>query len=590
MKTIFFKITLIIFLFSIHSSFAQTITKKRGKVTTYHPNGERQSSGKVKNYKKQGVWNYYDDQGRLQETTTYKNDVKQGLHIFFYSDDGEKAEEGNYLNGEKSGLWMEWYPGGKILSKVNYSGHGDEIVGLEQIWYENGKLKSQSNYENGKMVYDWQWYENGRPHEMKYYENGLPDGTWKTYLDSSMSDTFPTVIDNYSNGKKNGLHERYFNGKLMEQYYFKDDKLEGSYKFWDSKGKLTTSETYKNGVLDGECNYYGWYDTKTIQYVNGKKNGVEKELDGVGKLSSLSWYHIGILDSTKTFNANGKISTSRTYVYYPGFVHTEEFSFYKEWDENGNLLLSGKYHFEQKDNNWTTYYPSGKEKSVTPYVAGKIKGTYKKWYSNGKEMIEYECEGSSVTSQPKVWDEKGKLIPPLTKAWKEIVDSSLPGEIYYSPPSGNQKHSGKVPEEIKPVYNVGWGDPYPITTSEKPIVDSIYNPVFPRDTNIVFQYAQPMPEFPGGSDSLKLFLAKHVKFPQKEKEEGKSGTVFVGFVVEKDGSLTDIKVLKAVPPDCPDFSNEAIRVVSIMPKWKPGKMNGRTVRVQSQTAVRFIFQ
>src|SRR6187551_2675850 len=85
---------LIVFIFLILPLSAQ---KKRGKVTTEYSNGQKESSGKVKNYKKQGVWKYWTESGVLTKTITYKDDAKEGLYTEFYSD-GKKSVEGIYLH------------------------------------------------------------------------------------------------------------------------------------------------------------------------------------------------------------------------------------------------------------------------------------------------------------------------------------------------------------------------------------------------------------------------------------------------------------------------------------------------------------
>jgi len=96
-----------------------------------------------------------------------------------------------------------------------------------------------------------------------------------------------------------------------------------------------------------------------------------------------------------------------------------------------------------------------------------------------------------------------------------------------------------------------------------------------------------MSEFPGGQDSLNSYLRRNIKYPQVEKEEGKQGTVYISFVVRKDGSITDVKVMKEVP-GAPGFTKEATRVIKAMPTWKPGKMNGRAVNTQMTIPIRFV--
>lgn len=90
--------------------------------------------------------------------------------------------------------------------------------------------------------------------------------------------------------------------------------------------------------------------------------------------------------------------------------------------------------------------------------------------------------------------------------------------------------------------------------------------------------------FPGGEEALMDWLNKNLKYPSKCQEQGVQGQVVVGFVVEKDGRITDIKIVRS--PD-PDLSKEAERVVKEMPKWKPGKQGNKPVRSRFNLPIRF---
>lgn len=96
-----------------------------------------------------------------------------------------------------------------------------------------------------------------------------------------------------------------------------------------------------------------------------------------------------------------------------------------------------------------------------------------------------------------------------------------------------------------------------------------------------------MPEFPGGQDALLQFLAKTVKYPVIAQENGIQGRVTASFIVEKDGSVTDIEVIRGVDPS---LDKEAIRVLSTMPKWTPGKQRGQDVAVKYTVPVTFRLQ
>ena len=103
----------------------------------------------------------------------------------------------------------------------------------------------------------------------------------------------------------------------------------------------------------------------------------------------------------------------------------------------------------------------------------------------------------------------------------------------------------------------------------------------------IFTVVEQMPLFPGGDAALMGYLRDNIHYPTVAAENGVQGRVVVGFVVERDGSITDVNVLRSVDPS---LDREAVRVVKSMPKWTPGKQNGSAVRVKYQVPVTFRLQ
>lgn len=103
----------------------------------------------------------------------------------------------------------------------------------------------------------------------------------------------------------------------------------------------------------------------------------------------------------------------------------------------------------------------------------------------------------------------------------------------------------------------------------------------------VFDVVEQMPSFPGGPSALMEWLSNNVKYPVVAQENGVQGRVVVSFVVERDGSITDVKVVRGVDPS---LDREASRVVRAMPRWIPGKQNGSAVRVKYNVPVAFRLQ
>lgn len=103
----------------------------------------------------------------------------------------------------------------------------------------------------------------------------------------------------------------------------------------------------------------------------------------------------------------------------------------------------------------------------------------------------------------------------------------------------------------------------------------------------VFDVVEVMPSFPGGQSALFEYLSKNIKYPVVAEENGVQGRVIVTFVVERNGSITDVQVAKSVDPS---LDKEAVRVIKSMPHWIPGKQNGSAVRVKFTVPVTFRLQ
>jgi periplasmic protein TonB len=100
----------------------------------------------------------------------------------------------------------------------------------------------------------------------------------------------------------------------------------------------------------------------------------------------------------------------------------------------------------------------------------------------------------------------------------------------------------------------------------------------------IFTVVEESPSFPGGDVARIQFLQQNIVYPQMARESGIQGTVYVTFVVERNGAVTDVRVLRGIGGGCDE---EAVRVIKAMPKWNPGKQRGKPVRVQFNMPIKF---
>lgn len=177
-----------------------------------------------------------------------------------------------------------------------------------------------------------------------------------------------------------------------------------------------------------------------------------------------------------------------------------------------------------------------------------------------------------------------------------------------------QRVAEEVPEEIIPITEQNVKPPPPpppqqvtvltvvdnntevqdvkinVDVDQKTVIE-VYVPPVKEEEEIVeqeiFTIVESMPEFPGGQQAMLEFIARNIKYPPLARESGIQGRVFVNFVVEPDGSVSNVKVIRGIGGGCDE---EAVRVVQSMPKWIPGRQRGKPVRVSFNLPVRFTLQ
>ena len=101
----------------------------------------------------------------------------------------------------------------------------------------------------------------------------------------------------------------------------------------------------------------------------------------------------------------------------------------------------------------------------------------------------------------------------------------------------------------------------------------------------IFTIVEDNPGYPGGEEARLKYLSENIQYPVIARESGIQGTIYLNFVVEKDGSITDVKVIRGIGGGCDE---EAIRVAKGMPKWSPGKQRGKAVRVSFMMPIKFV--
>lgn len=189
-------------------------------------------------------------------------------------------------------------------------------------------------------------------------------------------------------------------------------------------------------------------------------------------------------------------------------------------------------------------------------------------------------EWSSNLSAPRIYTSE-TYVP-------EEIDINLTTRTPEPPKPQIEQPRVVVPDEIQAVDNpvehqqIFSGEDSPTLTQV--VAATTKTPPSVEPVEVIVDFAEISPAFVGGQAALMKFLGDNMRYPQVDVEMGNEGRVICTFVVEKDGSITDIKVLRGVSPT---IDREAVRVISEMPNWKPGFQNGKTVRVKFTLPVHF---
>ena len=259
----------------------------------------------------------------------------------------------------------------------------------------------------------------------------------------------------------------------------------------------------------------------------------------------------------------------------------------------------------------TTYYWAGAIKSETNYENGYRKGTQKIYNFDGsvktlivnsgtkgnRECNDYNYRDSTITTYNEL--SYKKTGPVLEKNFYEILldscyfeNGKIVGERigYYE--------SGKVKYKFQYIDALKEGDQFyylengelektEFYTKGDLVSTKVKNVVtIEKDKNYdnVFTVVEKMPEFPGGMEGLMEYLSKSIKYPHQARELGVKGKVYIQFIVEKNGSITELDVIRGIGEGCDEI---ALQAVEDMPTWSPGEQRGIPVRVRFVLPVNF---
>lgn len=500
----------------------------------------------------------------LSAQTEYK---KNGRNVI--KDEQGNVSVGRTKNYLREGKWYESYPDHTKKSFGKY--HLGLAEGRHIMYWPNGRISSIRDYNRGKHHGHWiEFNEHGDTTEHRTFNMDVLHG----YCFMSMPAVGKKAYGNYVNGKQSGWwvgsglqtdSVEMVNGVRNGKQIIRDTSGYYSVGYFKNGEKDSVYREYVNGKLHYEC----WYHTgakykyehvyfpedgsvrSELRYVGNSEVEVYFEFQSPKILGKVEWYSHNHLDSILEYYPNGKIQNR--YVY-----RAREFGFhqvvreYIGYDSTGQNTYVHYCDAKGKDSIRRDYSATGSLLRELHYVNGAIRGQ-KYFYADGTPMLLFSNE------EIKVFSDAGKQLKPGSAAYSNVFNKfdSLESE---------------------------WTD----RLLFPPIVSGyeVASDLLAIDLESPVTYADEEPIFPGGSDSLKVYLSKHIVYPQFDKENGNEGTVYVQFVVEKNGMVNKVQLQKGVQ-GAPGLGKEAVRVVSAMPKWSPGYLKGVPVRYQMTLPVAF---
>ncbi len=587
-------------LFGANMLFAQESEnkmRKNGRVTNYYKGTKNKaSSGMYKKSKREGEWMVWYASGKIKAIEQYVNDTLDGAYIS-YLESGDTLISCAFMHGKLEGKFLRFMEPNALAACYQYKNGEQEGP---QYTYTSGRIARYELIQNGQVAERVKYSSNGKISATEYYQDKKKTGTWIEY-GRTMSDTFPRLVTQYQNDKRHGYTRRYRKGILVEEIYYAEDKYDGPRREWTDEGVMRSEIYYKNDRKDGVARYY--FDGKLSSegafrqeqpigqhhfYANAMMP-MEKIYYYNDSVKAMATMYTGRINSEKqtfvknkhhfeyvpdsiiTFYANGKIF-SRQFLLPSAKQDPKRLPYwdqsYTEYSEQGKVILTGTISSYGYSGDWNGYYLNGKKRSVTKYGDYSYQpAVFTAYYPNGKVKMTCMVSGKKVHTLPSVFDAKGIDMESNTPACNAIVREETKGRFEYNP-----EWFIADAEAVSVDYEIVDSEPPP--------------PPVERKEDEVFTFVEVSPSFVGGEEAMREYMKKNMHYPQQEQEMYKQGTVYLRFTVEKNGSITDIQVVKEVP-GAPGLTKEAIRLISGMPNWNPGQMNGRTVRTVLTIPIRF---
>lgn len=392
----------------------------------------------------------------------------------------------------------------------------------------------------------------------EYYPDGKPSfkGNYTYIWSEAESYEYPQM-----EAERSALWSNRFNE--LDQYanIIPRKQYDGKCTFYYINGQVYYTGTYKNGAKEGTFTFY---------HLNGK-------------LAARRYYDRGMATGTwESWDEQGRMTTQFHYTpFSPEVMREINNMIYAE--ASGSRTRGGKTYVDSifsgiYEQSWRRKIDTrtGQEdelvQTISKYAEKSLfkrsmkDGSFKIW-KEGKPYLEFYFKQNKPVGIWKMWED-------------DVLMAELNLDVPRPP---KEKRPEPVIREVRLGDPNGSDDPMAID----PGIVAAPSAPEPENEKKNFTFVEQMPEFPGGQAKMMEYLSKNIHYPQEAIKNGVSGKVFVRFIVTEAGNIEDVEVVRRVNPL---LDREAVRVVKSMPKWKPGKQNGKAVRVYYNLPVQFALQ
>lgn len=367
----------------------------------------------------------------------------------------------------------------------------------------------------------------------------------------------------------------------------------------ESPDHLFISNFNKNGVITVKRQFLFTgkkfnLSADFVKYVDQKEivsDGTTTSYNEDGSIRQTLYFQKGKLEMESYYYANGQKE-----IQIPG-IEDNLNGEYKMWHQNGQLSFSGVYKNGLKEGSFIQFDESGKELKKGNYQNGKLVSgdvvvqdivfdnpEVAANYPEGEAAFdEYLTQKAAKNGAPKViyGTKKISLDLQIDKTGKIV------GQQNISAPNSAEGEAIKSLFADCPLFNPAMVETVPVQSLQRVTLTLSSNGIKMGQEEKIYNKVTEMPEFPGGPMALRSFISSNIRYPKVAAQSKLQGKVFVSFIVNAEGKVTDAKIAKGIHPL---LDSEAIRIVNSMPGWRPGKENGKAVNVSYTVPINFVLQ